>query len=272
MRINALRALWPVFWALLIAQLSGCASPSQRIDEQAADLGYQKVVVHGDGYDHVAYIKSGRAAPNSALHVYLEGDGTPWVHKRVAAADPTPRTPLMFDLMSLDPAPCLYLGRPCYYGLNKAKACSPDLWTDRRYSEAVVASMSAALDRLSGDYPALVLLGYSGGGTLAMLLAERQPRTETVITVAANLDPVRWAALHKQQPLWGSLNPAMRPPLPRHVRQMHFAGAEDDNVPPTLVRDAIAQQGAEFKIVPNQDHSCCWQKVWADILAELSAN
>jgi len=243
------------------------------MDERAAEQGYRKVVVQGNGYSHVAYIKAGRATSNSALHVYLEGDGTPWAHRRVAAADPTPRTPLMFDLMSIDPAPCLYLGRPCYGGLNNDKACSPDLWTEGRYSEAVVASMSAALDRLSTDYQALVLLGYSGGGTLAMLLAERQPKTETVITVAANLDTDRWAALHNQPPLSDSLNPAARRSLPQHIRQMHFAGAEDDNVPPTLVRDAIARQhGAEFRVFPHQDHSCCWQKVWANILGELSAN
>jgi hypothetical protein len=273
MSIKVMRTLKALFWLCLVVQIAGCTNPSRRLDEHAADLGLRKVIVQGDSYSHVAYIKDGRATPNSALHVYLEGDGTPWVRRRVAAADPTPRTPLMIELMQLDPAPSLYLGRPCYHGLNKAKACTPDMWTDRRYSEAVVASMSAALDRLSGDYQALVLLGYSGGGTLAMLLAERQSRTETVITVAANLDTVRWSVLHKQQPLTGSLNPATRPPLPRRIRQMHFAGAQDDNVPPVLVRDVIAQQqGAVFRVFPNQDHSCCWRDVWKEILGGLAAD
>lgn len=271
--MNAVRVLGLISLLLVVAQISGCASPSQRLDDQASDLGFRKVVVLGDGFSHVAYIKDGRATPNSALHVYLEGDGTPWVRKRVAAADPSPRTPLMLELMLLDPAPSIYLGRPCYHGLNKVKACTPDMWTDKRYSEAVVASMSVALDRLSVEYQALVLLGYSGGGTLAMLLAEHQPKTETVITVAANLDTERWAALHKQQPLTGSLNPASRPPLPPRIRQMHFAGAQDDNVPPVLVRDAIAQQqGATFKVFPKQDHSCCWRDVWKEILGGLAAD
>jgi dienelactone hydrolase len=133
--------------------------------------------------------------------------------------------------------------------------------------------MSAALDRLSKDYQALVLLGYSGGGTLAMLIAERQPKTGTVITVAANLDTERWVALHKQQPLSGSLNPASRQPLPPNILQLHFAGGRDDNVPPSLVRDAIAQQqGATFKIYPKQDHGCCWRDVWKEILGELTAD
>ncbi len=271
--MGALHASKLLVCVLFIMQLSGCASPSQRMDTRAAELGYRRVVVRGQGFEHVAYIKAGQAADTSTLHVYLEGDGTPWVHKRVASGDPTPRTPLMLELMSLDPSPSLYLGRPCYQGLNENKACTSDIWTDRRYSEVVVSSMAAALQRLSANYDGLALLGYSGGGTLAMLLAERMPKTEVVITVAANLDTARWAALHKQQPLSGSLNPATRPPLPPRIRQMHYAGEDDDNVPPNLVRDAIAQQqGATFKVFPNQDHRCCWYVVWPKILGGLSVD
>jgi predicted alpha/beta hydrolase family esterase len=271
--MSALHLFKLLVCVLFIMQLSGCASPSQRIYTRAAELGYRRVVVRGEGFEHVAYINAGQATDTSTLHVYLEGDGTPWVHKRVASADPTPHTPLMLELMALDPAPSVYLGRPCYHGLNKTKACTSDLWTDKRYSEAVVASMSSALNRLSTDYSALVLLGHSGGGAIAMLLAERLPKTEVVITIAANLDTARWAALHKQQPLSGSLNPATRPPLPPRIRQMHFAGSEDDNVPPTLVREAITRQhGAEFKIFPEEDHACCWRKVWPEILGKLAAD
>lgn len=258
---------------LLIAQVSGCANPSQRMDERAADLGYRRVVVQGEGYEHVAYIKNRRETAASTLHVYLEGDGAPWVRRRVAAADPTPRTPLMFDLMPLDPAASVYLGRPCYHGLNNARDCTPVLWTDRRYSETVVASMAAALDRLSTDYQALVLLGHSGGGTLAMLIAERLPKTQAVITVAANLDTARWTDLHQQQSLSASLNSAARPPLPPRIRQIHVAGGRDDNVPALLVRDAIGQQqGAAFKVFPDQDHRCCWRGVWPEILGMLRAD
>jgi pimeloyl-ACP methyl ester carboxylesterase len=178
----------------------------------------------------------------------------------------------MLELMSLDAAPGVYLGRPCYHGV-RSSACTPDMWTNKRYSEAVVASMSAALDGVSVEYQSLVLLGHSGGGTVAMLLAERQPKVAMVVTVAANLDSDRWAALHKQQALSGSLNPATRPPLRSSIRQMHYAGAEDDNVPPQLVRDAAAQQsGAIFKVYPKQDHSCCWREVWPEVLGALSAD
>lgn len=267
--MNAVRVLCLLILLVSFTHLSGCAEPARRLDMRAAELGCRRVVLRGDGFSHVAYFKDGRKNNGGALHVYLEGDGTPWLRRGVPASDPTSRNAVMFDLMMLDPAPSVYLGRPCYQGMHD-DTCTPELWTERRYSVAVVKSMSAVLDRLSEDYPRLVLLGYSGGGTLAMLLAERQPKTEAVVTVAANLDTARWAALHKQQPLSGSLNPAGRPPLEPHIRQMHFAGGRDDNVPPELVRDAIAQQqGASFKVFPEQDHGCCWRAVWPDVLGAL---
>ncbi len=294
----------------LIVQLSGCASPAQRIDEQAITFGYRKLIVSGEGFDHVVYLKpdcqlapnlppcrgkvrveveqqwkgtistpsptptlqggGGQATTDTALHVYLEGDGSPWLRKRLAASDPTPRNALMFELMHLDKAPSLYLGRPCYHGLNKSVGCTPLLWTDQRYSPAVVNSMARALQRITQTDQPLILFGYSGGGTLAMLLAEQLPQTRAIVTVAANLDTDRWAALHKQQALSGSLNPATRPPLPAYIKQLHIAGERDNNVPPNLIREAIAHQpGAIFNILPHQEHRCCWREVWPDILRKM---
>lgn len=270
--MNAVRILCLLILATLSTQFTGCANPAQRLDARASELGYRRVMLQGDGFSHVAFFKDGREASGKTLHVYLEGDGSPWIRKRVPASDPTPRNPLMLELMSLDAGSSVYLGRPCYHGV-RSNVCTPDMWTNKRYSEAVVSSMSVALDGVSAGYQSLVLLGHSGGGTLAMLLAERQPKVAMVVTVAANLDSDKWAALHKQQELSGSLNPATRPPLRSSIRQMHYAGEEDDNAPPQLVRDAVAQQpGATFKVYPKQGHSCCWREVWPEVLGALSAD
>lgn len=262
-----------VLLLLIVLVLGGCASPAQNFNQYAARLGFDRQLITGVGFQHVVYLKQGLAPVGSILHVYLDGDGTPWLGRNLAASDPTPHELLMLDLMAKDPVSSVYLGRPCYLGLSSSVLCTPRLWTSARYSRKVVDSMTAALNNISGAYSGLVLIGYSGGGTLAMLMAQNLRKTEAVITVAANLDTERWAALHHQPALSESLNPAKREALPSAIRQMHFAGAEDSNVPPQLIQTAIAQQKqARFTVYKGQDHACCWREVWPEILGSLSAD
>jgi hypothetical protein len=256
---------------LVILFFSGCASPFQRVDEQAAKLGFIKQIIPGTDYIHIVYLNAvwGQAG---ALHIYLEGDGTPWLNRFVVAADPTPRNPLMLRLMAQDEAPALYLGRPCYHGQFEAPACSPALWTARRYAPEIIASMAAALHHIlaSSSYKKLVFIGYSGGGTLAMLLAERFAETRAVLTVAGNLDTERWTILHRYSPLSGSLNPATHPPLADQIMQLHFAGGRDQNIPPELIKQVIDKQHySKLTVIDSYDHTCCWEVHWLKILDQL---
>lgn len=250
--------------------LAGCATPAERIDRLATSSGFDRRVVAGDGFEHLVYVKtSGR--PEDGFRVYLEGDGTPWITPRRVAEDPTPRRPLALRLMALDPGPALYLGRPCYFDLSRN--CRPAYWTGARYSGAVVDSMVAALRtarRELGWGGKVTLVGYSGGGTLAMLMAPRVKDVATVVTLAANLDVAGWARLHGYSPLSESLDPADQSPLPARVRQVHLVGGEDRNVPPRITRDfAERQRGAEVVEYPRYDHHCCWEEVWRSVLDRL---
>ena len=203
MRHSALRL------ALGLLLLGGCAGPAAHFSDRAAALGLRAALVEGDGFHHVAYRRAERAAGAArALHIYLDGDGTPWAAGG-PTADPTPRDPLVLRLMAMDAAPSVYLGRPCYHGRAVEPPCAPALWTDARYSEVVVASLAAAARRLLEEEgrSAIVWLGYSGGGTLAVLLAARVRETVGVVTVAANLDVEGWTRLHRQSPLDASLEP-----------------------------------------------------------------
>lgn len=251
-----------------LAGLQACATSAQRVDRLAAEQGYRRVVVTGKGFSHVAYIK-GKPDSARALHVYLEGDGSPWLGGR-AAKYPTSRNPMMLKLMALDPAPGIYLGRPCYQGLQQSENCASKWWTRRRYSAQVVDSMTTALLALAGERQPLMLLGHSGGGTLAMLMAERLPNVVAIVTVAGNLDPSAWTRLHGYPPLQGSLNPAERPPLPAAIRQLHLAGGRDRNVPAEFIRRVASQQNhADYRYFERYDHTCCWQEIWLTVLSEF---
>jgi len=257
----------------IVSLLAACASPAQRVDEQAQELGLVRQILWGTDFAHVAYRNDG-SDQAGLLHVYLEGDGVPWLTPYRVAADPTPREPLALELMAQDPAPSLYLGRPCYHGQSGTPPCHPLLWTSRRYGPEVVDSMAAALTGFlsRSRHDGIVFIGYSGGGTLAMLLAERFPQTRAVVTVAGNLDIERWAAWHAYGPLQGSLNPAARPPLRSTIAQLHFVGDHDDNVPADLMHFVVSQQPcARFIIIDTFDHACCWRNTWPSILAQLRA-
>ena len=254
-------------WLISALVVGACAGPVERFDRRAAELGLMREDVWGEGFDHAVFHRP-EDPRTGVLHVYLGSDGTPWQRGRWPAADPTPRAPLALELMTLDPAPALYLGRPCYHGLARAPRCGAPLWTDRRYGEEVVASMTAALRRLAPDRP-LVLIGYSGGGTLAMLVASRLPTVVAVITVAANLDINAWADHHGYRPLVGSSNPADQTQLDPAILQIHLAGAEDERVPPELVRPALAKLGAPLCVLPDHDHSRGWRRTWPAVLSTL---
>lgn len=246
--------------------LGTCASPAQRFNDRVRETGLAPYVVHGTSFDHLVVRKPGHS--DGALHVYLEGDGTPWWTLDTPADDPTPRKPLAFELMLRDPQRALYLGRPCYFGVGRRDCRALD-WTHERYSEAVVESMARALARSRDGAARLVIFGHSGGGVLAVLLAQRVPGVEGVVTVGANLDVAAWATLHEYSPLAGSLDPARLIPstVGQPVAERHYVGSNDRVVPPYQLRE-YARGRSEVTVIewPGFDHTCCWPDVWRDVL------
>jgi pimeloyl-ACP methyl ester carboxylesterase len=249
--------------------LAGCATPAERMDVEARSSGYARNVVQGSGFRHVVYA-NGRHAAGGVLHVYIDGDGSPYLDRWTVAADPTPRNPLMLRLMALDSAPAVYVGRPCYAGLATDPPCSPLDWTLGRFSERVVDSLATVIEqqRAATGASGLALFGHSGGGTLAVLIAARLPDVRRVITLAGNLDPDAWADLHEYTRLTASLNPVRLGPLPITIEQLHFAGARDRVMPPALIETAAGQLGARgVAVLPDVAHATGWEAKWPAILA-----
>lgn len=257
--------------AVVITSLSACATPNELFDRRAKELGFAVEVVQGTGFRQSVYRSPGKA-DSGLLHVYLEGDASPRVASRYSPPDPTPHRPVMLGLMALDPAPSVLLGRPCQHGAENP--CDASIWTVGRYGEDVVASLVAVLEkeRAASGAAGVVLIGHSGGGALAMLMAERVPETRAVITLAGNLDTARWADHHGYTPLSQSLDPALQPPLSASVIQIHLLAGGDRRVPPALTQASIQRQpNAITHLYPDFDHGCCWATIWPAVLGEVAS-
>jgi hypothetical protein len=256
--------------AFVMCFLHACATPAERTLALAERAGASVDRIDAGSFEHVV-IRNRMHKSGDALHIYFSGDGSPWSHRTQISRDPTPREPLELRLMLEDPSASIYIGRPCYIGLAQAPGCSASLWTDGRYSDAVVSSMTSAVDAELGAHPAsrhVVLIGYSGGGVLAMLVAERIARVDVVVTIAANLDIDEWTTLHGYSPLSASINPAKMPRWRTGLRQVHLVGERDENVPPHLVRVFAAKiPEAQVKEFPGFDHKCCWTDVWPTLVS-----
>jgi hypothetical protein len=251
--------------------LAGCASPADRARGFAQRHALTASVIQGAQFRHEIFASSQRV--DEALYVFIEGDGSPWADDgTVAARDPTPLRPLALELAARTPHSVLYLGRPCYFHAHTDTACSPDLWTSARYSRQIVDSMAAATNRYaaSGGFAHVILIGYSGGGALAILMAPQVPATRAVITIAANLDVASWVRLHGYLPLQGSLDPATQPPLSSSIEQRHLIGGRDANVPESLNARYLQTLGADrIWRYPTFDHVCCWVQQWPAILQRI---
>ena len=249
--------------AFLAASVCACSSPTQRANSLADHVGLRRSIVEANGFHHVLY-ENARPARDGILHAYLDGDGTPYSDVMSPAADPTPRNPLMLRLMALDPADSIYVGRPCYFELRRDAACNPTLWTTARYGPQVLGSMQAVLHEAMVAHHAtrVEIFGLSGGGVLAVLLAQRDAGVVRVVTLGANLDIDAWCDLHHYTRLAGSINPVGQPPLRAGIDVLHLVGEFDTNTPPSLVQAAARQRGEPVRVVERFDHGCCWETLW----------
>lgn len=266
---HVFRSVYLLLAAALLGAISGCQTSALDAFRHTPGLTFKEVF--GGPFRHQLVLNQAAMAQADVpgkLHVYIEGDGQPWHRPDEVAWDPSPKRALMLDLMMLDPAPAIYLGRPCYFSLDDP-ACSAIWWTHQRYAPDIVRSMGRALDRVAGSNKQLVLLGHSGGGALAMLLAAHRSDVQEVVTLAGNLDPDAWTEWHGYSPLRGSLNPKDFS-LPEAVKQRHYVGSRDDIVPLVLLEEALGPDRQHtLQVLENADHHCCWREHWVAILNAL---
>ncbi len=212
--------------------------------------------------------------PSEAITLYIEGDGFAWRDRHHPSTNPTPLHPLALLLALRHPDNRVaYLARPCQF-IDRSD-CSPRYWTDSRFSSEVMTRMNRAVDQLKQRFQAhqITLVGYSGGGAIALLMAARRTDITGVITVAGNLDHRYWSRKQALSRLTGSLNPADFTTQLAALPQHHFSGAADSTVP-TAVAQSYQRQlpptaPSTLTIMEDYTHRCCWVEAWPQLLQQV---
>ena len=95
----------------------------------------------------------------------------------------------------------------------------------------------------------IVLIGHSGGGTLAVLLAPRIEDVSGVVSIAANLDIDAWADHHNYDRLTGSLNPNSQP-TDSAIPHEQMAGLRDHDLEEVVM---VGRTSSDRMV---------WQAIW----------
>lgn len=264
--------------AIMLSSCNRLKSTEQRIVDmtvQASDNGFISRRITGSHFTLQSYYRHIKTAPTA--DVYIEGDGLAWRRKNRLSKDPTPLESLPFKLALLSQTPAIYLARPCQYQSESELAgCHPKYWSSHRYAEEVVSSLADALNDYQKEFgiKQFRLIGYSGGGALAALLAAKRNDISELITVAANLDHEFWTEHHKVSALTGSLNAYDIAEQISTTMQWHYIGSEDKIIPVAMVERFIEKSGQpdniQLRVIEGFDHHCCWDENWLKIQREFN--
>ena len=204
--------------------------------------------------------------------VYVEGDGHAVSRSGRISADPTPYYPVGWMLARQDTAPAvLYLARLGQYNPRFATAQYNKFWGEARFAQTIVQAMNHTLDVVKErlQIERIHLVGFSGGGAIACLLAARRNDVASLVTVCGLLDHAFWTRKNGYTPLSASLNAADEAQKVRHIPQIHFFGTNDSVITPDISWQFL--HSAEFshaeRIAVEARHNSGWEQAWPALLS-----
>ncbi|CAA7625977.1 alpha/beta hydrolase [Magnetospirillum sp. SS-4] len=262
---------------LLLLLAAGCGTVEKRgadADAIAASARMTKATLRTDSFTLMSYSHLGR--PGEPLTVYIEGDGRAWTTRTQLSLNPTPDNPLALRLAVRDPAANVaYLGRPCQYvDLGRERHCHDAYWSSKRFAPEVIAATDQAVEQLKARAGAsgLHLVGYSGGGAVAALLAARRPDVLSLRTVAGNLDHVALHNHHRVTQIPASLNPIDVAPRLARLPQIHYSGGRDTVVPGFIAARYAQRSGdgscVRLSTMSGATHEDGWAERWTSALKD----
>lgn len=255
--------------------LAGCVSDDSRIT--AKEIAQHSRLSRDDIQTNPFLIAtwSRITAPVHSLRVYIEGDGFAWKSRTQPSDDPTPRKPIGLTLAATDKNQnVLYIARPCQFiGPPLPAHCDKRVWASDRFSPSVIDAMNDALSQFVKQYPGvkLELIGYSGGGNIAAILAERRTDVRSLRTVAGNLDVAYVNAIHHVSAMPDAVSAIDRASALRTMPQLHFSGDADKTVTPEVAQRfqrAVGGTCSQVDIVSNMTHGSDWAAIWPQLLAK----
>ncbi|WP_460908298.1 alpha/beta fold hydrolase [Paraburkholderia jirisanensis] len=267
-------AVAPVLLLLLCAlAIAGCAAldPDAHADTLAAPAHLHRQTVDTGRFVLTAFARI--TQHDKPLRVYIEGDGLAWLSRTVPSLDPTPRQAEALALAAQDASPnVVYLARPCQFTpMTLNPQCGIPYWTSKRFAPEVIESMNDAVNHFAALTPGqpVELVGYSGGGAIAVLIAAQRTDVASLRTIAGNLDDEFVNRLHRVSPMPESENAIdFAGPVAR-IPQIHFSGADDTIVPPSVARrfvDATGTACARAITIPAKSHDSDWSRAWPELL------
>ena len=258
---------------LALPLLAGCAAIDRdaNADSLARPVGMSRMLMKTDPFVLTAFVRiTDRAQP---VTIYIEGDGLAWLSRTEVSRDPTPKDAVGLALAAADPsANVVYLARPCQYtDRAKSPSCGPTYWTSKRFAPEVITAMNQAVDQVAAQVPGqkVNLVGYSGGGAVAVLVAARRQDVASIRTVAGNLDHAEVNRLAGVSQLTGSLNAIDVAAQVAKVPQVHFSGSADKVVPPAIATRFVQVMGkgrAQAMTLQGADHENGWTARWRELL------
>ena len=275
--MNIKKNIYILILLLISVSILGCASiplfkdRASVADDIAAKAGFIKEYIRAGDFSLMTYQRFNRHSDN--ISIYIEGDGMAWENKHRLSDDPTPLNPVALRLAALDPADNLaYIARPGQYSFSGFSECDSKYWSGFRFAPEVINSFSRVIDTLKEKSGAkyVELVGYSGGGAIAVLVAAGRSDVVGVRTVAGNLDSKELSKYHRVSQLDGSKDPIDAAGKVAHIPQRHFVGSRDKIVPPLIAEYFVRMEGdkgyARITVVDGVSHNHGWQKRWRELL------
>src|SRR5581483_3377132 len=71
----------------LLGMVSGCVDTPSRVPDIVREGRFQEDIVQGTTFRHRVFRREGRAGPSGTLHIYIEGDGRPFIAHTLVSAD-----------------------------------------------------------------------------------------------------------------------------------------------------------------------------------------